>query len=244
MERLPIPTAPSERHKWLQPQPRRTGWLILTLLLSLGAGFAGALAARVYQSDWLTVETPDIVVVPNTAGSAAAQVVQNLQDRQAEAVVEVLAGEVWLGPGVVLSTDGWIVTTTSVVGDASTITVRTALGKQYQIDDIVRDAETGLVFVHVPSTGLRIAEFRDAALELGESVIAYQHTAAGDAIAFANVGTTEQLDRPLPNHVGAPLYDFDFAVVGFVTDTNAIIPIQLVNEVAYDVFTTGTIDRQ
>ncbi|HBY73145.1 MAG TPA: hypothetical protein DEG44_00440, partial [Candidatus Kerfeldbacteria bacterium] len=121
MERLPIPTAPSERHKWIQPQPRRTGWLVLTLLLSLGAGFAGALMARVYQSDWLQFDTPDIVVVPSTAGSAAAQVVRNLQDRQAEALVEIMSDTVWLGPGVVLSSDGWIVTTADVSSDNSRV---------------------------------------------------------------------------------------------------------------------------
>ncbi|HBY73146.1 MAG TPA: hypothetical protein DEG44_00445, partial [Candidatus Kerfeldbacteria bacterium] len=121
--------------------------------------------------------------------------------------------------------------------------VTTVHGKTYTVDNVVSDAVTGLVFLHVPSTGLRIAEFRETELELGESVVAYTRTPDGEAIAFANVGSADMLDRILPNHVGAPLYDFNLAVVGFVTDTGSIIPIQLVNEVAYDLFTTGTIDR-
>lgn len=243
MQRLIIPTAPSERHKWVQPQPRRTGWLILSLLLSLGAGFAGALMARVYQLEWFTPTTPDIVVVPNTAGSAAAVIVQKLQDDQAEAMVLVRSGDSVLGPGVVLSADGWIVVSAVVVGDNRSLEIETKYNKTYEVDAVVPDSVSGLVYLHVPSTGLRVADFRDTELMLGESVIAYSRTAVGDSVAFANVSTEAMIDRPLPNQVGAPLYDFDLAVVGFVTDTGAIIPIQLVNEVAYNLFTTGKIER-
>ncbi len=251
MQRLIVPTAPSERAKWVQLQPRRSGWLILTLLLSLGAGFAGALVARVYQLEWLQPTTPDIVIVPNNAVSASAKLVESLQDEQADAIVLLAAATTWIGQGVVVSNDGWIVATQSQIGDETIVLVTTNAGKTYTSDNIVVDQVSGLAYIHVPSTGLRVGEFRDRPLLLGESVIAYGRTSQRDQVAFANVaglvGDEDSqilLDRPLSDAWrGAAIYDFDFTIVGFVNQNDQVIPIQEVNAVAYSLFTEGTVER-
>lgn len=250
MKRLVIPTAPSERAKWVHLQPKRSGWLILTLLLSLGAGFAGALSARVYQLDWLQPTTPDLLIVPNNAASASATLVQTLQDEQADAIVLLAAATTMIGQGVVVSNDGWIVTTQQQLGDETTVLVTTNSGKTYTSDSIVVDSVSGLAYVHVPSTGLRVGQFRDRPLLLGESVLAYGRTSQRDIVAFTHVaGLAEDaaglilLDQPLGDAwQGAAVYDFDFTIVGFVSQHDQVIPIQEVNAVAYSLFTKGVIE--
>lgn len=252
MERLPIPTAPSERPKW-KPSvvpTRRSGWLILTLLLSLAAGFAGALVARAYQFEWLSSTPPDIVIVPNTVTSATAVVVEKLQAQQAEAVVVVKADDQVLGAAVVFSSDGWIVASHAIVPDAVgderdlALHIETAQHKNYLVDQVVPAANDQLVFLHVPSTGLRVAEFRNSELTLGESLIAYSRTTIGDAVGFTYVSAADTLGQALPQQLGAPLYDFDLALVGFVTADASIIPVQAVTAAAYELFAADSIDQQ
>jgi S1-C subfamily serine protease len=244
MKRIPVPTAPGERAKWQDPTPKRIGWLVLTLLLSLASGFSGALLARVYQADNYSSATPDLIIVPDNTASGSATVVKNLQEQQSEAIVLVEAEETVLGTGVQLSSDGWVVTLAELLGEHQSFTIETYNGKQYRSDQFVVDTESGLAYIHCNQTGARVAEFRNTPAELGDSVIAYGRTSAGDTVAFASVAADTSLDRILPSHFkGVPLYDLNYAVAGFATDTDQFIPIEAVNTVAYGLFTTGTILR-
>lgn len=249
MERTPVPTAPGERAKWqTHNPPKRIGWLLLTLLLSLVTGFSGAILAGLYQDDTLQFSTPDLIVVPDNTSSGSAKIISSLQEQQADALV-LLTAENLSAIGVILSSDGWIVTAADIKDQAS-VTVITNTERSYLSDQIVYDEVTGLSYVHIAQTGLRVAQFRNVPTTLGENLVAYGRLSTGDSAAFTAVAFTDEsserlsLDRTLPTvFLGAPLYDLDYAIVGFATDTADVIPIGAVNEVAYDLFTTGAIVR-
>ncbi len=248
MERIPVPTAPSERTKWQNPQPKRIGWLLLTLLLSLVTGFSGALLAKTYQLDLLTPTTPEIIVVPENTASGSSSIVHQLQQTQSEAVVLVKQADAVLGMGVVLSSDGWIVALAQPLVDQTEVMIETETGRSYPSDAMVFDAVTGLVYIHINQTGLRVAQFRNVPAVLGENMVAYTRTLKGDQAAFTAIGLAGAeeiaLDRILPaEYLGAPLYDLDYSIIGFATDTTAVIPISAVNDIAYGLFTTGQIVR-
>ena len=251
MKRTTVPTAPLERAKWqdyLKQQPQRSGWLVLTLLLSLGAGFVGALVAQRYQFDSALVNTPDILVSASRSRSAQAQSVADLVKQAGDSVVQV--GDA--GVGVVVSADGWIVTTTQNVSDPS---ITSALGKTYTSDQLVRDPYSQLTYIHVPSTGLHSAEFREPVVALGEPLVGY----VSDTVAFGNVAKVQaelvtprhtnalavayQLDRSLALPTGTPLYDVDQAIVGLLLDADTVIPITAVSDVVYQLFSQNTVKR-
>lgn len=245
MERMPIPTSPANRQQWVHHTPRRTGWLVLTLLLSLAAGFCGSLVLRVFQFDVFQTTAPDIVVLPNTGSNGSVGFVRAIQTNQAESIVQLWVEERWIGNGIILSNDGWIVTAAPLTEDAA-VTVETSTGKVYTNDRLQMDGERLISYVHVPSTGLHPATFRETDLQLGETILAYSLTTDLERVAFANIATVQTdilLDRVLESHyIGAPLYDSNQALVGFATATDQIIPITAVNVVAYELFSTGEIE--
>ncbi|MFA6475359.1 MAG: hypothetical protein WCV88_04135 [Patescibacteria group bacterium] len=233
MKRLPVPTAPSERAKWQTAEPGRSAWLILTLLLSLIAGFTGSLMADVYELD-LTPTAPNVIVVPDNTSSASASLVAALQNDQADALVLIRDENTILGNGIVQSGDGWIVAVSEIFTDQTTVTIETNAGKKYTSDQMRLDATTGLAYIHVNTTGLRIAQFRDKPVELGESLIVYGRNPV-TTVAYASVsGLNDKdiiLDRTVEKSlVGAPIYDLTNAMVGFATNSTKIIPIELVAE--------------
>ncbi len=245
MQRIPVPTAPGERAKWQETSPKRVGWLVLTMLLSVASGFSGALLARLYQPDVYGGTTPDLIIIPDNTTSGSAKIVNSLQQQQSEAIVLVKTDETVLATGVQLSSDGWVVALASLLGDQTALTIETDNGKQYRNDQLVIDDQTGLAYIHIQQTGARVAEFRNTTAALGDSVIAYGRSDTGDAVAFASVASTTSLDRVLPaTFIGMPLYDLNYAIIGFATATDQFIPISAVNDVAYGLFSTGTIVRE
>ncbi len=77
------------------------------------------------------------------------------------------------GSGVILSSDGYVLTNNHVVEDAITITVRTKDGRSMSARVKGRDPATDLAIIKVDATGLTAARFGDSdAARVGEWVVA------------------------------------------------------------------------
>ena len=89
------------------------------------------------------------------------------------------------GTGVVLSSDGYIVTNAHVVEDALTVTIDLTDGRSLPATLIGADAVSDLAVLHVPATDLIAATFGDStALQVGDSV-----AAIGDPLGRSLRGT-------------------------------------------------------
>ena len=138
-----------------------------------------------------------------------------------------------LGSGVIVGSDGYILTNNHVVGGADEVTVRLSDDRTLRARVVGTDRKTDLAVLKVAATGLRPARIGDSdALRVGEWVIAVGNpfglsssVSAGivSAKGRANVGVADyedfiQTDAAInPGNSGGPLVNLDGAVVGINT---------------------------
>lgn len=144
------------------------------------------------------------------------------------------------GTGVIVKSDGLILTNKHVVEGASTVTVTTTEGKQLDGKVLATDPSNDIAFVKVNANGLPAAELGDSdAVEVGQKAIAignalgeYNNTVTTGVIsgksrpvqASDGQGNTETLSNLFqtdaainPGNSGGPLLNIDGQVIGINT---------------------------
>jgi serine protease Do len=174
------------------------------------------------------------------------------------------------GSGVIISSDGYILTNNHVAGDADQITVKLADDREFKAKRIGKDPETDLAVIKIEATGLPFARLGNSdAVEQGEWVIALgspfglqQTMTAGIVSAIGrDLGTRGgqftsfiQTDASInPGNSGGPLINMQGEVVGIntlifsETGTNAgvgfSIPSNLANKVYAQLVKSGKVTR-
>lgn len=151
--------------------------------------------------------------------------------RQARRGMEMYGG----GSGVVVQSDGVLVTNNHVVEDADGVEVTLADGKRYEAQVLGRDPPNDLAVLRVDAQGLEALELRtDAQVKVGEVVLAVGSpfglagtvtlgivSATGRTLRSGSGHRIEnvlQTDAPLnPGNSGGPLIDTRGRVVGINT---------------------------
>lgn len=100
------------------------------------------------------------------------------------------------GSGIVISSDGYIVTNAHVVEGAIGINVELYNGESYSAQVIGYDSRTDLAVIKVPAENLSFAEFGDSTkLEVGEKVIAIGNPGGQVLAGSVTQGIVSGLDR-------------------------------------------------
>ncbi|GIM72585.1 trypsin-like serine protease [Amorphoplanes auranticolor] len=143
------------------------------VLIALGAGGVGAATALAFDDDngSRTVQTADASVNRVVDRSSLAQIVSAVKDSVVSITTQT--GE---GSGVVISTDGFIVTNNHVVATAagSSVTVIFANGKKAQAKIVGTDPRTDLAVIKADGVSdLAAAKFGDSSkMQVGDTVLA------------------------------------------------------------------------
>jgi serine protease Do len=174
-----------------------------------------------------------------------------------------------LGSGVIVSSDGYIVTNNHVVRGADELSVNLADGRKLDAKVIGTDSATDLAVLKVEATGLTAAKLGSSdAMEVGDWVIALgtpfgleQTVTAGiiSAKGRSSVGITDyedflQTDAAInPGNSGGPLVNMNGEVVGINTAIasrtgayNGIgfaIPSKMVKQVMHSIMENGHVER-
>jgi S1-C subfamily serine protease len=171
------------------------------------------------------------------------------------------------GTGVIISTDGLILTNAHVVGNATRVEIRLADGQTAIGEVLGRHVQLDIAVVRVPLTGLPAARLGDSdRLRVGQMAIAI-----GNPLGLERTVTTgvvSAVDRsprgvPLfgvlqtdaainPGNSGGPLLDSQGRVIGIntaiirpqiATGLGFAVPINDANDVVQQLLTTGRIVR-
>jgi len=138
-----------------------------------------------------------------------------------------------VGSGVIIDTDGLILTNNHVVEDAQEVTVRLSDGREFKATDIRRDPLSDVAILKIESPGmLRAAKLGDSdSLDIGDWVIAIGSPFELETTVSAGIisgkgrgihqivrGTLLQTDAAInPGNSGGPLVNLNGEVIGINT---------------------------
>jgi putative serine protease PepD len=188
-----IPPAPGGRH-W----PRRIAGGAAVLALIAGGGTAGGLLAGRYLADHPAATTSSTVATGAaatvTGGDNLASVVKAVQPSIVTVMVDG-ARSSSLGSGVIISTDGLIVTNNHVIAADGTVSVRLSSGKTVPAKVVATDPTNDLALVQATGlSGLTPATFgTNDSVVVGDTVLAF-----GAPLGLENTvtsGIVSALDR-------------------------------------------------
>ncbi|MEG1777966.1 MAG: trypsin-like peptidase domain-containing protein, partial [Angelakisella sp.] len=112
------------------------------------------------------------------------------------------------GSGIIMSSDGYIITNAHVVANATEIEVVLADTKTYKATVIGMDVPTDLAVIKIDATGLTAAEFGNSEqMEVGERVVAIGNPGGLQFASSLTVGYVSALNRSLSS--GEAGYELD-----------------------------------
>lgn len=223
-------------------QTKRTLLLIvLVVLCSSVFGFTGGYLAN-QSSSGVTINQ----VTGKASSKASKSDVSSVASKCGASVVEIKTEAVssgdsmfgqyvseGAGSGVIISKDGYIVTNNHVIDNASSISVRTTDGKDYEAQLIGKDANSDLAVIKIKADNLTPATFGDSSkLEVGDVAIAIGNP-LGELGGTVTEGIISALDRQIdvggttmtllqtdasisPGNSGGGLFNADGNLIGIV----------------------------
>ncbi|QOX63465.1 PDZ domain-containing protein [Anoxybacterium hadale] len=194
--------------------------IVLTICITISSmlGYAGGLATAGYFSNGIDI-TPQVslntkadqtALLTTTASSAGsklstAEVAALTADSVVEIRTETVTTDSWMqqyvtngaGSGVIVSSDGYLVTNNHVIDGANKITVRLKNEKTYTATLIGTDSKTDVALLKIDASGLTAAVLGDSeGLEVGDTAIAIGNP-LGQLGGTVTQGIISALDRAL-----------------------------------------------
>lgn len=191
--------------------------LILIMLFSAASAFAGVLLGVTIaqrQATQLVTSEPAVIyqsaIRTNTlAESTDSLSLPDIADATRDSVVEITTETVasssrmrqfvvqGAGSGVVITTDGYIVTNNHVIDDATKVSVRLTSGETYEATLIGKDAQIDLAVIKISATGLTPAVFGESSeLKVGDLAVVIGNP-LGELGGTVTDGIISALDREI-----------------------------------------------
>ena len=225
--------------------------IALTIALSAIFGFAGAFIFNHYLADYLVIQRGDVHIT--TVEKNESTITEGLDPQSIPAVVEKTQNSVvaittstltnspvmgqyvkeGAGSGVVVSENGYIVTNTHVVNDATNIIVRLSNNQEFTATVIGADVATDITVIKIDANGLTPAVIgKSEDLIVGQTIVAIGNP-LGELGGTVTSGIISAKDRELtinnqsmnllqfsaainPGNSGGGLFNLDGELVGIV----------------------------
>lgn len=197
---------------------RRFGVVIVAAVFGLFGGIIGTYVAQeanlvdLDNSESTTQITSAPVVVADNSDAIGDSLIAKVAERLADSVVTISTtlddasgGGRGVGTGVVLTSDGEILTNAHVVEDASEVVVRFAGETEPRVAKILAsDAGNDLALIKVDITGLVAATFaKPGSVQIGDVVVAIGYALALDGGPTVTSGIVSALKRTIQTDSGA-----------------------------------------
>ena len=209
---------PSQNYDDSRSPRRRIGVLIVAAVFGLFGGIIGTYVAQdanlfdLDNAESTTQITSAPVVVTGDDGAIGDTLVAMVAERLANSVVTISTtisdeqgGGRGVGTGVVLTSDGEILTNAHVVEDASDVVVRFAGETEPRVAKILAtDIGNDLALIKVEATGLVAATFaKPGSVKIGDTVVAIGYALALDGGPTVTLGIVSALKRTIETDSGA-----------------------------------------
>ncbi|MBZ4646162.1 MAG: peptidase [Clostridia bacterium] len=102
------------------------------------------------------------------------------------------------GSGILISSDGYVITNNHVIDGATNVTVILSNGKKYEAKLVGKDAQTDLAVIKIDEKNLPYAELGDSStLEVGEMAVAIGNPLGQEFAGSVTVGVISALNRTI-----------------------------------------------
>jgi putative serine protease PepD len=197
---------------------RRFGVVLVAAVFGLFGGIIGTYVAEeanlvdLDNSDSTTQITSAPVVVAEDDGLSDGSLIAQVAERLANSVVTIsttvdddFGGGRGVGTGVVLTSDGEILTNAHVIEDATEVVVRFAGETEPRVAKILAsDFGNDLALIKVDVTGLIAATFaKPGSVQIGDTVVAIGYALALDGGPTVTSGIVSALKRTIETDAGA-----------------------------------------
>ena len=197
---------------------RRLGVVLVAAVFGLFGGIIGTYVAQdtnlvdLNNSDSTTQITSAPVVVAEDDGLSSGSLIAQVAERLANSVVTIsttvsddFGGGRGVGTGVVLTSDGEILTNAHVIEDASEVVVRFAGETEPRVAKVLAsDLGNDLALIKVDATGLIAATFaKPGSVQIGDTVVAIGYALALDGGPTVTSGIVSALKRTIETDSGA-----------------------------------------
>ena len=217
---LPVqPEMSAQNYDQASRSPRRRfGVVLVAAVFGLFGGIIGTYVAQdtnlvdLNNSDSTTQITSAPVVVAEDDGSSSSSLIAQVAERLANSVVTIsttvsddFGGGRGVGTGVVLTSDGEILTNAHVIEDASEVVVRFAGETEPRVAKVLAsDLGNDLALIKVDATGLIAATFaKPGSVQIGDTVVAIGYALALDGGPTVTSGIVSALKRTIETDSGA-----------------------------------------
>ena len=266
---------------------RSLTWLIvLCMIVSGGVGFGGAAAANaLFGNDTPSsakagsVKTTGYTLEDATGSNKTVQeITKEARPSVVEIKTESVSSDSWMqqyvtqgaGSGVIITSDGYIVTNNHVIEGASKITVTTSDQQEYDAELVGTDPITDIAVLKIKAEGLTPATYGNSdQLSVGDMAVAIGNP-LGELGGTVTAGIISALDRELaidgktmtllqtdssinPGNSGGGLFNGDGQLIGIVvakssgSDVEGLgfaIPINKAADVAQQILENGYVSGQ
>ncbi len=203
------PSKPKKKRRPLTHKSKKVISVILIVVLCGGAGFGGGMAANYFSGstisgDNVTINADDDV---NTAEAIATKVLPSVVgiSTSTKVTYQSYNGEesgytTGVGTGIIIDSDGYILTNSHVIsdGDADTITVELYDGTEKKATVLWNDSTIDLAIIKVDATGLTAAELGDSDdVKIGAYAVAIGNPLGLDFERSVTAGVISGLNRSI-----------------------------------------------
>lgn len=139
-----------------------------------------------------------VVDIAKKAGPAVVGVLNNQQVRTRWGETATTTQEAGSGSGIILRSDGYIITNSHVIEDADSVTVVLSSGEEYEAEIVGQDTKTDLAVIKIDATGLPTAEIgKSSELEVGELAVAIGNPLGLEFAGSVTTGVISALNRTI-----------------------------------------------
>ena len=216
------------------------GIVLISGVVGFGSGFAGS---QLSNKANVTIQQQ---TTKSNKGTIQVSDVSDIVEKCKDSVVEITTESVssgnsifgqyvsqGAGSGVIISTDGYIVTNNHVVSDATRLKVTTTDGSEYDANIVGKDSQTDLAVIKIDADNLQAATFGDSdILQVGDPAIAIGNP-LGELGGTVTTGIISATDRQItidnetmtllqtdaainPGNSGGGLFNADGNLIGIV----------------------------
>ncbi|MFH1456710.1 MAG: hypothetical protein ABIF17_01185, partial [Patescibacteria group bacterium] len=247
MNNAPTPTSPKKIHEFEKDRILGTKYFtifVISLIIGLLSGFFGFLVGYLFFYPEYTGETSRLTIINNEESNEAKNIYTAVEKIR-HSIVYFINKDTkdFLGAGVIITSDGYLLTTNNIFSNFKSVAVLDYEGNEYKITKQIDDNYSETIFLKIDAENLKPVSFVNSEnIKIGELGFLYNNFASTkeeliktSLREIRNYKTSLDqnyiysynflINEEAPNNFkGLPLINYNGDIIGLIKEGNYILP--------------------